>query len=105
MKHLIHAAALVAALSAPTTASAENEQERCSGVASDAHMIMEFHQRGLPLADLLALFARNFSDPAFLIAYETLAVIAYGEPRYQTEAAQQRSADNFRDVMHVWCLS
>ena len=105
MKKLIFVAAFMATLAAPATAWTETAQERCLGVASTAHSIMAAHQRGLPLAEMLAHVGRSFSDPEYVIAYETLAVIAYGEPRYQTEAAQERSAANFRDEVHVWCLS
>ena len=105
MKHLIHAAALVAALAAPATASAVTAQENCANVASVARMIMESHQKGLALADLFAMIERNFSDPEIVIAYQEMALIAYGEPRYQTEAAQKRSVAVFRDFFHVWCLS
>jgi hypothetical protein len=105
MKHLISAAALVAALLAPATVAAETLQERCSNVASVAHSIMLAHQNGVALGVTLASINETFSDPEIGIAYTELALIAYGEPRYHSEGAQQRSAAEFRDGVHVWCLS
>jgi len=105
MKHLITAAALVAALSTPATAAVETLQERCSSVAATAHSIMRAHQHGVALGVILAGIDEASSDPEVGAAITELALIAYGEPRYQTEAAQQRSADEFRDIVHVWCLS
>jgi len=105
MKHLICAAALVAALAAPATAAVETLQERCAGVATVAHTIMVSHQRGVALGVTIDAINRNFSDPEVAVAYVELALMAYGEPRYQTEAAQDRSAAAFRDEVHVWCLS
>ena len=94
----------MAALAAPA-ASAETLQERCSSVAATAHSIMRAHQHGVALGVILAGIDEASSDPEVGAAITELALIAYGEPRYQTEAAQQRSADEFRDIVHVWCLS
>ena len=105
MRNLIWAVALVTALAAPAAASAETAQEHCSSVASVAHTIMRAHQNGVPLSDILSIIEQNFPDPEYMIAYQELAVIAYGEPRFHTEAAQQRGAADFRDAIHVWCLS
>jgi len=105
MRKLICVAALVAALTAPATVAAETAQERCSSLASLAHSIMASHQEGVALSDTLAIIERNNPEPEIRAAYEELVLMAYGEPRYQTEAAQARSAADFRDTIHVWCLS
>jgi len=105
MKNPICAAALVAALAAPAPAAVETMQERCSNVASVAHSIMSAHQNGVALGVTLASINGAFLDPEIGTAYQELALIAYGEPRYHSEGAQQRSAAEFRDGVHVWCLS
>ena len=105
MKHLICAAAIVAALAAPATAAVETLQERCSSVAATAHSIMRAHQNGVALGVILAGIDEAFSDPEVGAAYTDIALIAYGEPRYHSEDAQDRSAAAFRDEVHVWCLS
>jgi len=104
MKNFIGAATLFTALVGPA-ASAETTQERCLTISGLAHRMMVAHQEGVPLSDMISIIERNTPDPQTVEGFMYILLRAYGEPRFHTEAAQQRSAAKFRDEIHVWCLS
>lgn len=76
-------------------ASAE-DGDPCVAQASLAAQIMEAHQVGVPLTQLMEVLAENELG-------RIMARAAYSSPRYSSPVVRQQAIDDFRDRMALLC--
>lgn len=88
--------AVLALLLASTLPAWAEVGDPCVAQASLAAQIMEAHQVGVPLTQLMEVLAENELG-------RVMARAAYSSPRYSTPSVRQQSIDDFRDRMALLC--
>jgi hypothetical protein len=84
---------------APSVAAAPSgHAEMCATLATFASVVMSSHQVGVPLAAVLDIAGEDE-------LLRSIVLSAYLRGRYATEAMQAREVADFRDHVHVLCLT
>jgi len=95
-------AAVVAA--AVTPAFAGEYDDLCQSMATYAESVMKLRQVGVPMGELLKIIKKNKNGAASIKSRE-IVILAYAQPHYLTLQVQRRTISDFRDQIHVSCLS
>lgn len=96
---------ILAVLSAFNHPALALTDEECSRAAHLAASIMGARQKGASLDSALKVLSDHIKDPAAADAGKKLILEAYKQPRFNTEENQQRAVDDFRDDVHLACLT
>lgn len=102
---MMRAALLIAILSGWSGQALALTDEECTQAAHLAESIMTARQNGTSLEKALSVLTDNVDDPAAVNAGKQLIIEAYKQPRYNSEEIQQRTIGDFRDNVHVACLT
>lgn len=88
--------AVLALLVASTVPAWADDGDPCVAQSSLAAQIMEAHQVGVPLTQLMEVLAENELG-------RIMARAAYSSPRYSSPSVRQQAIDDFRDRMALLC--
>lgn len=73
----------------------ERENMLCQINGSIAAAAMTARQKNMRISDYMDILGKTNIDPDYLPIYRKMAVIAYKEPGYTTEAGKQAAVDEF----------
>lgn len=99
---VITAAVLSACVAQPVVAAPASEKDLCNSIESLARQVMRARQAGVPLSAVLS--AGDPDNPAKEMV-RSMAMIAYGGPRYSTEEYKQREIDEFANKFAHMCYN
>ena len=100
MKTIIASIAFALAFAANAETQATDPVQRaCESRGELAASIMRSRQNGVPLSSLMSLPSVQNNQ-----LVQMMIQVAYGEPRYQTPAMQQRSIEDFRNEAELACF-
>lgn len=83
-----------------SSSSVQAEELDCAFFSKVAEKVMEARQVGVSMTSVMGAFEKVANDNGF---YEGLIMLAYEQPRYSTESAQQRAIEDFRDDTALTC--
>lgn len=78
--------------------------ELCEGFASYAEVTMKAHQAGVPLSTVLGALSTEEQVELKELMQE-IVITAYKTPRYSSEEYKSKAAADYRDKIHVSCLT
>lgn len=93
-------AGMIAILLTPTTASAK---DICNTYYDIAERIMGQRQQNAALPELMAVIEKN-GAPEIQPIMKSIAILAYEQPRFSSEALQRQELQDFANNIYLECL-
>ena len=81
------------------------EAEKCEALSDIATTVMKARLDGVPLSYAMGardIVAEGFEEFEELL--ESIVLLAYESPAYQTEAAQEHAIVEFSNQIYLWCF-
>lgn len=94
---------LVVASSVAGQALAMSKDEACAQMGGAAESVMRARQNGIAMQKVLDVI-NDTQSGAGKDGFRAIVMMAYDQPRFNTEENKKRAVDDFRDQVQLYCM-